>query len=653
MCGLAGYLVSPNHPVNQHPDTVLTAMGDTIRHRGPDDSGTWSIHSRGVGLAHRRLAIVDLSPGGHQPMRNSAGNHVIAFNGEIYNHLALRAELESGGTHFRSNSDTEVLIEAVAKWGIQAACRRLVGMFAFAVWDEAEDCIWLARDRIGKKPLYFWSAGNGFVFASELKALRAFPGFQPEVDGAALAEYLRYGYVSEHCSIFCGVAKVLPGELVRLSLSKGVTRAPYWSLRETVAHAVNNRILDPKEAEESLLGVLREATRSRMVADVPLGAFLSGGIDSGLVVSLMQEAASHKVRTFSIGFHEAAFNEAHVARAVAGHLGTDHTELYVSDRQALDVVPKLAEMFDEPFADSSQIPTYLLAALTRQQVTVALTGDGGDESFGGYARYRNEYGLLGQMYRLPHPLRALISRSALAVPAGAWEMLSRTIPANRRPRFLGSKVAKYARALRQDSAAERGKTFLSFWSPDLMRIAPPELGDPFSPPAGLLDESSEAMQFWESLHYLPGDLLAKVDRATMAVSLEARSPLLDQRVIELAWRLPASMKASQAAPKRILRELLYRYVPREMIDLPKQGFSVPVGPWLRSSLRDWAADTLNYGRGAIGDWIDWSQVDAAWAVHQRGGVGQSEKLWTILMLCEWHKRWLGSPVSAPCAAFNP
>jgi len=646
MCGLAGFLMPTDHPVNRDGSRILDNMASAIRHRGPDDSGIWNLPQRGVGLAHRRLAIVDLSPGGHQPMHSADGRFVIAFNGEIYDHQKTRTDLEQDGARFRSSSDTEVLLESIARWGVEIACQRASGMFAFAVWDNENDCVWLARDRIGKKPLYLWDSGSGFGFASELKSLWAIPGFQPALDPDALAEYLRYGYVADHLSIFKDVTKVMPGEVVRLSMGRGVERRPYWSLHTSVCRAADQRIVDPREAETMLLEVLRDATRSRMVADVPLGAFLSGGIDSGLVVSLMQEASMRKVRTFSIGFHEASFNEAHVAKAVAAHLGTDHTELYVSDQQARDLVPHLADVYDEPFADASQIPTYLLAILTRKDVTVALTGDGGDESFGGYARYRNEYGLLGSLYRLPHLVRSMISDMALAVPNEFWEMAVRPLPNRRRPRFLGSKVAKFSRALQQKDATERGKMFLSFWTPgDLLRCDSRPQTDPFSPPAGVLQEASEMLQYWESLHYLPGDLLAKVDRATMAASLEARCPLLDHRVIELAWRLPASMKASQGMPKRILRQLLFRYVPQTLIDLPKQGFSVPIGPWLRSSLKGWAIDSLAYGRQAMGDLIDWKPVDTAWALHQSGTAGQAEKLWTILMLCEWHRRWM-SPALA-------
>jgi asparagine synthase (glutamine-hydrolysing) len=647
MCGIAGFLIPAGHPANLRANAVLSAMATAILHRGPDDEGVWSQPDKGVGLAHRRLSIVDLSPGGHQPMVGSSRQHVIVFNGEIYNHQALRVELQDKGVQFRSSSDTEVLLEAIACWGAEQASGRLIGMFAFAVWDERENCVWLSRDRVGKKPLYLWDFGGGYAFASELKALWAFPGFKPQVAMPALAEYLQYGYVADHLSIFEGVTKVMPGEVIRLSLSQNIQRTPYWSLHEVARLAAKKRITDPAQAQETLLELLRDATRMRMVADVPLGAFLSGGIDSGLVVSLMQEASMRKVRTFSIGFHEAAFNEAHVARQVAAHLGTEHTELYVSDKQALDVVPRLADTFDEPFADASQIPTSLLAKLTRKDVTVALTGDGGDESFGGYARYRNEYGLLGSAYKLPYQLRHVMAQAALAVPVSTWDKFAYVMPARRRPRFLGSKVSKFARALGQRDAARRGKSFLSFWDPQvLMRDAPGENSDPFGAAHGILTEPSELLQFWETLHYLPGDLLAKVDRATMAASLEARCPLLDHRVVELAWRLPTSMKASRGSPKRILRELLFRYVPASVVDLPKQGFSVPIGDWLRTSLKPWAQETLEYGRGALGDWIDWQQVDDTWASHQSGKLGQSEKLWTILMLCQWHQRWMRQPLAA-------
>ncbi|WP_374692418.1 asparagine synthase (glutamine-hydrolyzing) [Accumulibacter sp.] len=640
MCGIAGYLVDSVTAVSWRDRQVLHEMANTIRHRGPDDEGIWANPQDGIGLAHRRLAILDLSSGGHQPMASACRRFVIAFNGEIYNHQVVRRELEGTGRSFRSSSDTEVLVEAVVEWGVEETCRRINGMFAFALWDSRERCLWLVRDRIGKKPLYFGRTHRWVAFASELKAFWAIPGFSPKVSEGAMAEYLRYGYVADQHSIFDGITKVLPGEIVRLTAGRDTARSRYWSLLDVAKSGLSQRINDETEAEEALLATLRDATQSRMMADVPLGAFLSGGIDSGLVASLMQECASSPVRTFSIGFNEASFNEADVAKSVAAHLGTRHTELIVSDQQALEVVPTLADIFDEPFADASQIPTFLLARLTRQHVTVALTGDGGDESFGGYSRYRNDRGLTGLLYGLPFPVRNVLARGMESVPANVWDTAACALPHHRRPRFLASKVAKYARALRLRGSSERNKAFLSFWNPASLLAHPWLPGtDPFDPPVGLFDSSSEAMQFWESQHYLPGDLLAKVDRATMAASLEARCPLLDHRVIELAWRLPESQKASSPALKKILRSLLFRYVPREMVDLPKQGFSVPIGTWLRSSLKDWAGDTLAHGRTTLGEWLDWQQIESSWAVHQNGGLGESERLWTILMLCCWHERW--------------
>ncbi|MFH1986432.1 MAG: asparagine synthase (glutamine-hydrolyzing) [Pseudomonadota bacterium] len=643
MCGIVGFFLANERWATERSHSVVSAMAATIAHRGPDDEGIWGDKEHGLGLGHRRLSIVDLTTSGHQPMLSADGRYVIVFNGEIYNHLDLRADLEKLGCRFRSSSDTEVLIEAVAHWGIQKTCERLVGMFAFAVWDRVDRRLWLARDRLGKKPLYLYRDPRGNIaFASELKALWQFPDFNPSLRNEALAQYVSYSYVPEHLSIFNEVDKVLPGSIVELSPGKAPVTRQYWSLAEAAARGISNRIVDPAEAEESLLTLLRDATGRRMLADVPLGAFLSGGIDSGLVVSLMQEQSAQKVRTFSIGFRDAAFDEAPVARAVAAHLGTDHTELYVTDSEAQEIVPKLPDIFDEPFADASQIPTYLLASLTRKEVTVALTGDGGDESFGGYLRYRNQSGLVGKMYALPRPLRNAIATGIGAVPAGFWTASSSLIPSNRRPRFLASKVAKVARAMKLDNAADRGKAYLSFWTPEQLLVGSRRsaLDDPFGAPSSVLGEPSESMQFWETLHYLPGDLLAKLDRATMAASLEARSPLLDHRVVELAWQLPPAMKASPQGTKRILRNLLFKYVPRDLVDLPKQGFSVPIGSWMTGNLREWVETSLSYGRHNLAEVFNWQEVDAAWRNHLAGLNGYVEKLWIIVVFCVWHQRWM-------------
>lgn len=640
MCGIAGF-VSRGPWAQRRAQRVIEAMTGSVAHRGPDDQGVWLEAAGHVALGQRRLAIVDLSPGGHQPMVSHDGRFVITFNGEIYNHTDLRAELEALGCAFRSASDTEVLLEAIARWGVAQACARARGMWAFAAWDRQTRRLSLARDRLGKKPLYVWHDERGGVaFGSELRALWHFPGFQAELEPQALAEYFRYGYVSEHVAIFRRVEKVLPGTVLELGLGGARKVHVYWSLAEVAARGAAARVRDSREGEERLLELLRDATRRRMLADVPLGAFLSGGVDSGLVVSLMQEASIAKVKTFSIGFRASGFDEAPVARAVAKRLGTDHTELYVGEEQARDLVPALPGIFDEPFADPSQIPTHLLAKLARPHVTVALTGDGGDESFGGYVRYRNMHGAVGALYGLPRPARRALAAGLRAVPPGFWEKLVSALPARRRPRFIVSKVTKLVQALELDDATERGKAYLSFWSPELLLAGSPRATDPFGPRGHLAAGGSEAMQFWETLHYLPGDLLAKMDRATMAVALEARAPLLDHLVVEHAWRLPPEMKASRQAGKRVLRSLLFRYLPRSLVDLPKQGFSAPIGRWLATGLRDWARAELDYGAAHLSDLIDWQPIEGAWSAHLAGRAGLAERLWIAVMFCAWHRRWL-------------
>lgn len=649
MCGLAGFLRRPTQWGNEQCAAVLDAMTTAVAHRGPDDQGVWFDAPRGIGLGHRRLSIVDPSPGGHQPMVSASGRLVIVFNGEIYNHAELRQELEAAGHRFRSACDTEVLLESVEHWGVSESCRRLLGMFAFAVWDRAAATLWLARDRLGKKPLYLLKNRDGWAFASEMKPFWRLPGFAPTLNLEALADYFRYSYVPDHLSIFNEVTKVSTGSVIEIRSNGTMLAHEYWSLPEIVARGVGARISDPCLAEESLLALLRDATQRRMLADVPLGAFLSGGIDSGLVVSLMQESSMQPIRTFSIGFDAVSHNEAPVAQAVARHLGTKHTELYVSAKQAQEFVPLLPAIFDEPFADASQIPASLLAVLTREHVTVALSGDGGDESFGGYARYRHRYGLLGACYGLPRRLRGALAHGIAGVPAGVWEGMASLLPNGQRPRFPASKAAKVARALKLDDAAERDKAFLSFWeSPEILRESrPPRPHDPLSCPPGLLDDPSEAMQYWETRHYLCGDLLTKLDRSTMAASLEARCPLLDHRVVELAWRLSPDLKASDVALKRILRRLLFRYVPQGIVDLPKQGFSVPIGDWMSGALREWVMDCFEYGRDNTAGLLNWRSIDLSWSAHCAGRGGQAEKLWTVVMFCAWHRHWLSPATGRP------
>ncbi|WP_428505812.1 asparagine synthase (glutamine-hydrolyzing) [Roseateles sp.] len=640
MCGLVGLVGIGGEAAELQAQAQ--AMADALRHRGPDDQGLWVDENGPVALGHRRLAIVDLSPLGHQPMQSADGRFVLVFNGEIYNFQALRAELVALGYPFRSRSDTEVMLAGFMHWGREATLQRLAGMFALALWDRQERSLLLARDRLGKKPLYVARRGAGLAFASELKALWTLPGFAPQVSAEAVEGFFRYGYVADNLCVFEGCFKLQPGEWLLWRANAAEQRGRFWNLAETVRQGQGARIGSLEEAKRGLEEVLALATSERMVADVPLGAFLSGGIDSGLVVSQMQRAGLGQTRSFSIAFEEASHNEAPVAAAVARHLGCAHTELLVSQGDALALVPQLAEIFDEPFADASMIPTTLLSRLARQHVTVALTGDGGDEAFGGYLRYRGEDGAVGALLGLPMPLRQLLAAALDAPSAARWEQLARWLPAHKRPRFLGQKVHKLTRALRCSDVDARARLFLTLWTEGQPLRHPPggqselQLSSPSE--LGLL--GSERMQYWETGHYLSGDLLVKMDRATMSASLEARSPLLDHRVVAFAWRLQAELKAGPHMLKRVLRELLFERVPRELIDLPKQGFSVPLGPWLLQELRPWAESQWDYVRTELGEWLDADRVSACWQAHQRGAPGQVDRLWAVLMFAAWHQRWL-------------
>jgi len=646
MCGIAGFWWQGRQDDGvQALERQALAMGQRLQHRGPDDAGVWADAAQQLALAQRRLAIVDLSPSGHQPMASFDQRFQIVFNGEIYNFKSLRAELEALGHVFRSSGDTEVMLTAFVQWGVLEAVKRFAGMFAFAVWDAQQQQLHLCRDRLGKKPLYLADLPAGLAFASELKAFWALPGFRPGISAAGLEGFLRYGYVADNLCIFESCSKVLPGELLTLNRDGSRSRQSYWTLDEAARSGQRARISDPAQAQEQLLATLRLATQERMVADVPVGAFLSGGIDSGLVVALMQEQASQPTRTFSIGFEERSHDEVPVARAVAKHLGTQHTELYVTQRDALATVERMPQVFDEPFADASQIPTTLLAALARGHVTVALTGDGGDEAFGGYVRYRNEHSALRHLYNLPRPLRHALRGGLRNVPEPVWAGLAGLIPVARRPRLLSSKVQKLAHALAHPAGGERDRLFLTYWHEPPLAAA---LGTVLRT-EGQCDAAedldlvpSERMQFWETRHYLPGDLLVKMDRACMAASLEARSPLLDHRVVELAWRLAPELKAGPAQLKSVLRELLFRYVPRELVDLPKQGFSVPVGAWLRTELREFAEEALAYARRELTGLLDLAPIEQAWRWHLAGKQGQGERVWAIVMFASWHRQWMGA-----------
>ncbi len=639
MCGIAGF-IDPSR-ASDAEDLAATAsvMAHCLAHRGPDDQGVWTDADSGVAFGHRRLSIIDLSPEGHQPMLSADGRWVVAFNGEIYNFTRLRPELEARGHTFRGHSDTEVLLAAVSDWGVEGALGRFNGMFAIALWDRSERRLWLARDRMGEKPLYYGSAGGVFLFASELKALHQHPAFDASVDRDALALFFRYGYVpAPHC-IYAGIRKLEPGCLMSFRPGDGAVPSvrSYWSLREVAERGAAERGAAGEKLEE-LESVLSDAVGLRMTADVPLGALLSGGIDSSTVVALMQAQSSRPVRTFTIGFREAGYDEAGYAREVARHLGTDHTELYVSPQDALDVIPLLPEIYDEPFADSSQIPTYLVSQLARRHVTVALSGDGGDELFLGYDRYR----WAGRLWQLHRSAPAAVRRGAVRALSwrgpGDWDRLAARAAGllRRPPARVGDRLHRLSGLLEATSALDLYAGLMTHWAD------PPVLGAG-APDARLTDPAERAdlpllvdqVAYLDGISYLPDDILAKVDRASMAVSLEARIPLLDHRVVEQAWRIPPAAKSHRGRTKWPLRRVLARHVPEAMVDRPKMGFGVPVGDWLRGPLRDWAESLLDERRLAADGYLQPGPVRDVWRRHLEGRAADQHLLWDVLMFQAW------------------
>lgn len=641
MCGLAGFIDRSSRAGTYDPAAAVIAMADSMRHRGPDDDGAWCDPAAGAALAQRRLAIVDLSPAGHQPMVSASGRYVLVYNGEVYNHEEMRPELEARGIQFRGCSDTEVILEACAAFGVRPTVERLIGMFAFALWDRAERTLTLVRDRLGIKPLY-WGEQNGlFLFGSELKALRAHKGWTPEIDRDAATLFLRHNCVPAPWSIYRGVRKLEPGHILVLAADGTRTDEVFWDARAVAAEGIRHpREMGDAEAVTALETLLSDAIGRRMIADVPLGALLSGGVDSSAVVALMQAQSSRPVRTFSIGFDAGAYDEAKHARAVAAHLGTDHTDLYVSPAETLAVVPRLPVMFDEPFADSSQIPTFLVSELARRHVTVALSGDGGDELFAGYNRYVFANGPWRRLRRCPVPLRGAAARAIAAVPVPAWDRVAGLLPKGRRPARPGELVHKMAgvMAVPDDDALYRSVT--SHWTdPGRVIVGGTEPGRAALPDAAGLFGVVDRMQLGDLTGYLPDDILVKVDRASMAASLEARVPLIDHRVVAFAWSLPARFKMRDGATKWILRQLLYRHVPEALIERPKMGFAVPLADWLRGPLRDWAEDLLEPGALSGGGLVAPEPVRALWRQHL-AGRDRHFLLWDVLMLEAWRRHWM-------------
>ncbi len=660
MCGIAGFYTLN---VASHATETLRRMSDTIAHRGPDARGEWFDAAHGIGLAHRRLAIIDLTHEGQQPMRSASGRYTIVFNGEIYNFLRIRADLESLGQRFRGHSDTEVMLAAFEQWGLQPSLRRFVGMFAFALWDAANNELTLVRDRLGKKPLYYCLENGRLIFGSELKALRAFPGFRNNIDRQALALYMRYLYVPSPYTIYEGVRKLEPAHYIRFGARAHsvveIDQQCYWSAAEVQSKAAANAAATSVEdAAQGLNELLRDAVQLRMIADVPLGAFLSGGIDSSLVVAIMQAHSSRPVRTFTIGFDEAKYNEAEHARRVARHLGTDHTEEYLRPEETLAIIPKLPRLYDEPFADSSQIPTALVCAMARKHVTVALSGDGGDEGFGGYSRYAQARGIWGRISRVPPALRRTASLSLRNVPSTVWESLARPLrplaSEKLRPGTLAYRALRLADRLRSPTPRELYKHLMSYWlEPGAIVVGgkEPRTAMDDSPDSADIDHFVEQMMLVDVLTYLPDDILVKVDRASMGVALEVRAPLLDHRVLEFAWGLPLDLKLRGGRGKILLRKLLSRYLPEELFERPKAGFAVPIAQWLRGPLRDWAEDLLSERRLERDGYFTPGPVRRTWHAMLAGESEWTyggELLWGVLMFQTWLEHQRQNPEAAPC-----
>ena len=628
MCGICGMLLFGERP---EPE-ILRAMTDSLAHRGPDDGDVWTDPKAGIGLGHRRLSILDLSPQGRQPMHSSDGRYVIAYNGEVYNFRELRTELEGFGHAFRGGSDTEVLLAAILQWGLEKAVPRLVGMFAFALWDRLERKLFLVRDRLGIKPLYYGRVENGLVFGSELKALRACPAFDSEIDRNALALYFRHNYVPAPWTIYRAARKLEPGCILCLGPKENEpTITSYWSALEVWNRGAGQPFAGSmKEAEDELEERLSEAVRSRMIADVPLGAMLSGGIDSSIVVALMQKHSARPIKTFSIGFHEEAYNEAEHAKAVAAHLGTDHTELYITPRDMLDVIPNIPGCWDEPFADSSQIPTYLVSRLTCEHVTVALSGDGGDELFAGYQRYfwMDRWSMVE---RIPLWLRQLLTPAIKAVPWRFYGAFG----------ALGYKIRWRLNMLSTREFRDFYRYFMGHnqHPTDLV----PGSHEPISPMTASYDmhfgDRFRQMTFLDTKAYLPDDILTKTDRASMAHALELRVPILDHRVVEFAATLPIDYKVRDGMGKQVLRNLLYRHVPRELVDRPKMGFGVPMLQWLQNDLHDWCHDLLTPHRIADQGYLNAASVAQLLTRFDNGEIMWVHHLWDILMFQAWLEAW--------------
>lgn len=644
MCGLTGFWDFKANLSRADLLATARAMSSRIESRGPDSAGTWCDETIGLSLGHQRLAIVDLSETGHQPMVSQSGCSVIVYNGEIYNTSELRNALLLEGRHFKGSSDTEVILEACELWGVEATCKRLIGMFAFAYWNKKVHKLFLVRDRLGIKPLY-WGFHQGILFfGSQLKSFTDHPAWRPVIDTEALTTYFRYNYVPTPLSIFKGIHKLPAGTIITIDRLQNTTESQFWNLQNVILHGNLNRAICNDALIDELDDLLRDAVKRRMIADVPLGAFLSGGMDSSVVVALMQAQSSRPIQTFSIGFHEAGYNEAWHAAQVAKHIGTEHHELYLTQKDAFNIIPDIPNWCDEPFADVSQIPTFLVSKLARQKVTVSLSGDGGDELFAGYNRY-----YIGQMYwkkmrYIPYWLRYLSAAGIRRLPPNCWDGVAKILPKPFRPSLLADKVYKFADILTASHEFYVYRKLISHWEdPASLVIGGKEkVVYPWDLKKSCNDKNTfvETMQMLDTLTYLPDDILTKVDRASMAVGLEARVPLLDHRVVEFAWRLPLEAKIQRGDSKWILKQVLARYVPRRLTDRPKMGFGVPIEQWLRGPLREWAENLLSPTRLKAESILNPHLIRKRWDEHINGKRNWQYSLWGVLMFQAWQERWV-------------
>ncbi|MDC1450326.1 asparagine synthase (glutamine-hydrolyzing) [Candidatus Thioglobus sp.] len=630
MCGIVGFWTTKTSS-----NSDVDKMSFAISHRGPDDYGAWS-NGNGLHMAHRRLSIIDLSVAGHQPMESQCGRYILTYNGEIYNHESLRKKIDILSPNYQwvGHSDTETLLAAICFYGLEKALKSLNGMFAFAVFDKKINKLFLARDHLGQKPLYYGYNNNIFFFGSELKAIKSHRSFVGEIDRDSLSLQLKYNYIPAPKTIYKGISKLLPGSFLEISLSNihdVPTPKVYWSFLEVTKDGSNNQLVsNEKSIISSLDNILSNSVKSQLISDVPLGAFLSGGIDSSLVVALMQKYSAQQVKTFTIGFNEKNRNEAIYAKQIANYLGTDHTELYVSAKEALDVIPLLPSLYDEPFSDSSQIPTFLLAQMTQKHVKVALSGDGADELFGGYNRHFKTYQWWSKINKMPMWARGSISKGIDLIPSQAWNALSKA-----HVKGLRDKMQKFTKVLNASDSLSLYDGLVSHWDESDCIVIKNDKGMQISKPNFNFNTDAELIMALDTLNYLPDDILTKVDRAGMAVSLETRMPFLDQQVVDFSWKIPLSMKIRDGHGKWILRQILYNYVPNKLLERPKMGFGVPLDEWLRGPLREWAEDLLREDRLRQEGYFYPEPIRRKWSEHLSGKKNWQYLLWDVLMFQAW------------------